>query len=228
LIARFSGFNRIKFGKRFGFLDKGEDICGMMAGLEGATSIASYLGLYPWLQPLFYFISQHIGSASFEFLHKFIADGVNLAKSTKGPAEEDPDAPATMIGKLLNSQASSSQDLNDEQVGLAAIANIAAGSDTTQIGLSSILFFIYTNPHCLQKLREELVRYSVPDRPSFRETQSLPYLQATIKESMRMNPGVGLPLWRVVPKGGLVVDGQFFPEKVWLAFRFPRNLIYMS
>ncbi|KAM6505407.1 pisatin demethylase [Fusarium solani] len=42
----------------------------------------------------------------------------------------------------------------------------------------------------------------------------MPYLQAVIKEALRLHPGVGTQLTRVVPKGGVVIEGQFFPEGV--------------
>ncbi|KAM0424925.1 hypothetical protein ACHAPT_009726 [Fusarium lateritium] len=37
------------------------------------------------------------------------------------------------------------------------------------------------------------------------------YLQACIKEGMRLHSATGLPLWRVVPEGGAEVCGRFFP-----------------
>ncbi|EXA29866.1 pisatin demethylase [Fusarium oxysporum f. sp. pisi HDV247] len=90
--------------------------------------------------------------------------------------------------------------------------NIGAGSDTTANALSSILYYLYTNPRTLQCLREELDRYVKVDPLSFQKSQSMSYLQAVIKEALRLHPGVGTQLTRVVPKGGLVIEGQFFPE----------------
>ncbi len=49
---------------------------------------------------------------------------------------------------------------------------------------------------------------------SFQEAQKLPYLQAVIKEGLRLHPATGLPMVRVVPKGGATLAGRFFPEKV--------------
>jgi len=49
--------------------------------------------------------------------------------------------------------------------------------------------------------------------PSYDDTIKLPYLSAVIKEAMRMHPGVGLPLERIVPKGGLTTpDGTILKE----------------
>lgn len=42
----------------------------------------------------------------------------------------------------------------------------------------------------------------------------MPYLQACIKEGLRMHPATGLPLARVVPNGGTTICGRYFPEGV--------------
>lgn len=49
---------------------------------------------------------------------------------------------------------------------------------------------------------------------SYQDTQKLPYLQACIKEGLRMHPATGLPLVRVVPEGGARIAGRYFPAKV--------------
>ncbi|KAI1057371.1 hypothetical protein LB505_014237, partial [Fusarium chuoi] len=50
-----------------------------------------------------------------------------------------------------------------------------------------------------------------PDFIPFNETQSMKYLQACIKEALRLHPATGLPLERVVPRGGVVLSGTYFP-----------------
>ena len=49
---------------------------------------------------------------------------------------------------------------------------------------------------------------------TFQEAQKLPFLQACIKEGLRIHPVTGLPLARVVPDGGATIAGQFFPANV--------------
>lgn len=48
---------------------------------------------------------------------------------------------------------------------------------------------------------------------TFQEAQKLPYLQACIKEGLRVHPATGLPLVRVVPDGGATISGRYFPAK---------------
>ncbi|KAI0198870.1 cytochrome P450 [Astrocystis sublimbata] len=96
--------------------------------------------------------------------------------------------------------------------------NISAGSDTTGITLCAILYQLLQHPACMSKLRDEITSFqaselfSDPARISFKESQQMPYLQAVIKEAMRVHPAGGLPMERVVPAGGAVLCGRFFPS----------------
>lgn len=51
---------------------------------------------------------------------------------------------------------------------------------------------------------------------TFTEAQQMPYLQAVIKEGLRMHPATGLPLGRVMPPGGKMIAGHHFAEGVKL------------
>jgi len=68
------------------------------------------------------------------------------------------------------------------------------------------------------QLREELDAATVAGKASpvisFTEAQGMPYLQACIKEGLRMHPVTGFPLARVVPEGGATVAGTFLDAGV--------------
>ena len=57
---------------------------------------------------------------------------------------------------------------------------------------------------------------SIRDRFTTKDTRDYPYLQAVMKESLRLFPATGFGLTRVIPKGGLTMAGYFFPEGVSL------------
>lgn len=47
---------------------------------------------------------------------------------------------------------------------------------------------------------------------SWKNSQAMPYLDAVIKEAVRMHPAVGQLLERHVPKGGITLGDVFLPE----------------
>ncbi|KAG2418560.1 hypothetical protein HFD88_001661 [Aspergillus terreus] len=74
-------------------------------------------------------------------------------------------------------------------------------------------FHIIQTPRVYRKLREELMA-AWPDLeqpPSLATLEQLPYLNATVKESLRMGGGATSPLLRVVPQTGAKIDGKFVP-----------------
>ncbi|KAF2424443.1 cytochrome P450 [Tothia fuscella] len=106
------------------------------------------------------------------------------------------------VGKVLDDLAERS--LNE--VG----SNIGAGSDTTGITLGAAFYYLYRNPEILATLRQEID--GGPDPISFEETQQMPFLQAVVKETLRIHPAVGYILRRTVPAGGAHLAGRQFPE----------------
>lgn len=100
------------------------------------------------------------------------------------------------------------------------IGNMVAGSDTTAIALSACLYYLLKGRHCFEQLRAEVDdlrrQGRMSRRISFKESQEMLYLQAVIKEALRLHPATRLPLERVVPEGGANMCGRFFPEGVSL------------
>lgn len=91
----------------------------------------------------------------------------------------------------------------------ANVVQILAGADTTAIVQKGIIYHLLRNPVALAKLRAELDAADLFFPASFSDTKDLPYLDAVIKEGLRMHPPVGNILERVVPAAGLALrDGR--------------------
>lgn len=90
-----------------------------------------------------------------------------------------------------------------------------AGSDTTAISLRAVFYFLLQNPAKYQKLKKEISKAEDDDKfstfVSFEQGSKLIYLQAVIKESLRLHPGVSYPLERIVPSGGAYLCGHHLP-----------------
>ncbi|KAL6408615.1 putative cytochrome p450 pisatin protein [Ilyonectria robusta] len=91
----------------------------------------------------------------------------------------------------------------------SCFANVAAGSDTTAISLRSIMYFLLKNPLTYRRLQEEIDTFSdeekISDPVTFGEANNMPYLQAVMKEAMRIHPAVQWSLPRYVPNSNLQI-----------------------
>ena len=90
-----------------------------------------------------------------------------------------------------------------------------AGADTTAIALRSVFYHLMRNPSAYTRLLREIdtasADGSLSDPVTYSEAVKLPYLNAVIKEAMRLHPSVGLHMPRTVPAGGATISGLFFP-----------------
>ena len=110
------------------------------------------------------------------------------------------------------------------------IPSIGGGSDTTAITIGAVIYYLCKSETVLHKLRWELEQSRHARRLShpvkWKEAQDCPYLQVVIKEAMRMCPGNGLPMPRIVPEGGLTLAGHSIPAGVSNKFHIPLPLIH--
>lgn len=93
---------------------------------------------------------------------------------------------------------------------------IIAGSDTTAIVMSSLLFYVARNQDIQDKLAKEIRSNfsSASEIKAGSKLQACKYLRAVIQEGLRMTPPVGGETLREVREGGTDVDGTFFPPGV--------------
>lgn len=93
-----------------------------------------------------------------------------------------------------------------------------AGSDTTAIALRAVVYFLCKNPDRLIKLQAEIDDAerlgALSETITYAEALKLPYLQAVLKEAMRLHPSTGFIMGRIVPEGGTVLLGHKIPEGV--------------
>ncbi|MCJ1314168.1 hypothetical protein MMC25_007848 [Agyrium rufum] len=91
-----------------------------------------------------------------------------------------------------------------------------AGSDTTVTALRSTLLFIMTSAKTYRKLRAELdqaLEHRIHSGPVISNATclNLVYLQACIKEALRLIPPAFAPLPKLVPPEGDMIHGLFVP-----------------
>ncbi|KAJ9350283.1 cytochrome P450 [Paecilomyces variotii] len=211
----FDVIGELTFSKALGFLESGHDVDGIVESIEKNLDYAGKTGQMPWLDYLFVKnpLRQLLRGGSTTAIAQFARNRVQerLSQSdTKSPTRRD------FLSRFFEAKEIHPNIVDDKQVISYTISNVNAGSDTTAISLRAILYYTLKHPNVYSKLRHELDEAKSSGRISspvtWKESQELPYLDAVIKEALRLHPAVGLLLERIVPDGGLKLpDGPYLP-----------------
>ncbi|KAJ7123341.1 cytochrome P450 [Mycena filopes] len=93
---------------------------------------------------------------------------------------------------------------------------VVAGADTTAAALASLFFFLLSHPEYYERLQAEIGSHFPPgaDPLDTRSHTEMKFLEACIKETLRLHPPVRTSGPRQVPRGsqGKVIAGVFVPE----------------
>ncbi|KAL7802027.1 cytochrome P450 [Trichoderma aethiopicum] len=222
----FDVIGNITFSKPFGFLDRGEDVSGLLQALQKVLAYSTLIGIYSSLHPYIFAVCNLFGiggAAGRTYLAGYVKQRIRQrqAEQTKNeektlPAHTD-GSPEDFLEKIMIKNKDAPSKVTDYHVFMMSMSNIIAGSDTTAISLSAILYYLIRYPNVMQKVREEVDRISEAGAHlSFKESLEMPYWQAVMKEALRLHPATGLPLWRTATEGGIELNGHFFPEGTWI------------
>ncbi|RDW74284.1 cytochrome P450 [Aspergillus mulundensis] len=204
-----------------GFLDKGTDIDGTIAALQNLMTYSSLIGIYhEWHATLFGPLSRFSwsGAGGRAYIMRYVSEKI-ARYSARTPKERDVEnkqlKTQNFLEKMILARDKDPEKVTDYHVFMMGLSNVIAGSDTTAISLSAIMYHLLRNLGVLQKLQREIDTFTEQGkcsaRVTFKESQDMPYFQAVIKEALRMHSATGLPFWRVVPEGGAEIAGRFFP-----------------
>ena len=222
----FDVIGDITYSRRFGFLDAGKDVAGLMEALSKSMPYSTLVGIYPGLHRFLFAIMSWLsvgGAAGRAYLMKFVDERLNQRRMERKQDAEKPvfktdeNAPQDFVDKLLVQNEEDPTKVTAYHVFMMGLSNIIAGSDTTAISLAAIMYYLVKTPAAMAKLREEVDQSATDGKfstghLSFQDSRDMPYLQAVMKEALRLHAATGLPLWRDVVEGGLEMNGVYFPE----------------
>ncbi|KAK0733248.1 cytochrome P450-like protein [Lasiosphaeria miniovina] len=227
----FDVIGEITYSKRHGFIEKNEDIDGIVAYLTKLFLYVAPIGQIPLLDrlllknPIYLKLSQWglVDSTMpvARFARARMAERLPelesgkpslLPTSEKTPLVKSPD----LLSKFLAAREARPDFMTDNLVQTMAVSMAFAGSETTAISLSAVFYFLLKNPPALASLLAEIDGAARQGRFSdyesglvtWHESQTLPYLDACVKEAFRLHPAPGLPMERIVPEGGLEIAGH--------------------
>ncbi|KLT42140.1 cytochrome P450 [Cutaneotrichosporon oleaginosum] len=110
------------------------------------------------------------------------------AKQEGSVVDADEDKVPDMLDLLLKANSAEREDqrLSDEEVRSQLSTLLFAGSTTTAGTICSLLRFLALHPDIQARLREEIE--ATEERPSFETLNALPLLDATVRETLRLEP----------------------------------------
>ncbi|KAL9093089.1 MAG: hypothetical protein Q9159_000448 [Coniocarpon cinnabarinum] len=205
----------VTFSKRFGFMDVGDED-GSFTTIQKAIKSASWLGQITWLYWLDDYLSPIFGhqaacQARHGSMRNFAIREIS-ARHERGSDHDD------ILGKLFAIHEEKPRDFNETAIASMASSNIFAGSDTTAASTRALLYWVLKHPECEERLINEILEARASGKLSNiakrEEAENLPYFMACLWEALRFHPQPGLVMPRVVPAGGLDVNGHFLPREV--------------
>lgn len=188
-----------------------------MAAVQRYSRYGAIVGVYSELHPFIFRLISLLtpkGAYGLGYLVQFM----NAAIAAEGTEKRFSDTEHHFVSMLYAMHAASPQTFTQDDIRFHVVPSIGGGSDTTAITFGAVVYYLIKSPTVMYRLRKELEGKREKKELSWpvklREAQECAYLQAVIKESMRMYPGNGLPLPRIIPKGGLTLAGRHFPAGV--------------
>ncbi|OQU96270.1 hypothetical protein CLAIMM_02377 [Cladophialophora immunda] len=217
----FDVIGEVVFSKKLGFLETRSDVDGIIADIRTKVFLGGSVGQIPEVDryltknPLFLaWVPTHpVVKFTVERMQERIAARSNKAGAKGGGAEA---TKRDFLSRCFEAQEKYPDLVTDRIIRMYNIDNVLAGSDTTSISLRAIFYYLMKAPASMARVLAEIDTADAAGRLSefvtWKESSALPYLQACIKEALRMHPAVGLLLERHVPKGGITLAGHFLPE----------------
>ncbi|RPB05795.1 cytochrome P450 [Choiromyces venosus 120613-1] len=212
----------IVYGNPLGFVEKGFDIHNYRKDLHAAFGVITVAGYLPslvaltktrLLRPL---LAPSPKDKSGYGRLIGIAQSVVQERIRKGNTLNKPH----LADDFINARREGGQNPPREDQVLAEVrSTIDAGSDSTAAAITGAINFLLRNQHAYDKLVAEIKDFSASGQLSspvtYHETTKMEYLNAVIKESLRLFPPFQGAFTRLVPESGAeVMPGVFVPGGV--------------
>ncbi|OJJ66764.1 hypothetical protein ASPBRDRAFT_188188 [Aspergillus brasiliensis CBS 101740] len=189
-------FNMLQYGKKNEYINVLESTM-MGSGINVELPIVGLIG-------------RHVPLASFQAMFRpsdYLAEYGRRAVSN---SRTNSNSTGNIFTGMLNESEKASSLLSEEDVVLEAGNLIVAGSDTTAVTLTYLVWAVLSQPMLQHDLEEEV---SALD-PNYNEAalEELPLLNAVITETLRLYGAAPGSLPRGVPNGGTTFRGYHVPQ----------------
>ncbi|KAL3661600.1 hypothetical protein V7S43_013360 [Phytophthora oleae] len=222
LLNKFTAdtFTRIGFGVELNGLDESVDV-DTSQPLDAALGVVQIRLQSPvWLWKLRRFLnvgSERVLRESMQKVHDTIEQITTKSLKDKEQASTSASTHKDLMTLMLQSG-----DFTDaREIRDVAVNFYAAGKDTTAFSLSWFIVLMNRHPRVLCKVREELRCVALGlftgelETPSLELLQQMTYLEAALRESLRLN---SLAVYRLANRDTTLYDGTFVPKNARVVF----------
>ncbi|KNG90019.1 hypothetical protein ANOM_001587, partial [Aspergillus nomiae NRRL 13137] len=210
------GPGNFAFGESFGFLDREEDYLNLIEAVDARGEVLNALGhippsLIPLVKrlPLDPFCSQGLRGTQ-----ALTAIGTKAYFNRRDQVKSRKDLLSFLF---MAKDLETGEALGEKEIIAESISFIVGGSDTTSTSMVNVVDIVSRSEQIQRRPQDELDDAFPGEMPEdwvadFRTVESLPVLNAIVRETMRFRPTSATGLERVTPKGGKVVAGRLLPE----------------
>ncbi|KAJ5605341.1 cytochrome P450 [Penicillium lagena] len=195
------------FGKPAGALQLGDYKSAVFEAIDKATNSVPFFQHFPILRELLRWASYYNLSA--------VPNGfLELAQiSDSGFQQMHTTETWTMFKNMMSAAEKKSRELTKEHLISEAIVMFVAGTDTTAAALAITLHHLLQQPDIYRRLQDEVrtVMPTLDSRPTVPELDALPFLNACVKEGLRISCPSRTRLPRTVPTNGWSFGGYYLP-----------------
>ncbi|KAI9666865.1 MAG: hypothetical protein M1831_001370 [Alyxoria varia] len=200
---------QITFSQTFGFLEGKDDFKEMLTIGDSGAKYLAIIGQMPLLDDILqrnpiYSIGPPTSGRTGAFLAQALDGRMDGTDGRDATSERD------MLDQYIEIKNADSS-VTRENIFAYMMINVLAGADTTAVTLRAATYFLAQNQRAQDTLYEALKGLELPI--SWKTCLGIPYLDAVIKETIRLHPAVATNLERVVPEEGLKLpDGRVLPK----------------
>ncbi|PGH15213.1 hypothetical protein AJ79_02578 [Helicocarpus griseus UAMH5409] len=230
----------LAFTEPFGFVKNARDehriletwrqSLGAFSFFSRLTLFHRYIGGMPGMGKLLFPPKTDIDGAGWVLgeAERQVNNGLRLMEKHQQPEKPD------FLQHCLDARFDDKTPLSQAQREAQMVLLMQAGTDTTGTALGSTMRFLLTHPEKLERARREIESAEqaglLSDVIKYEETrQHLPYIVASIKETLRLEPPATNLFGRVAPKEGKTIGEHYIPPGAeittlaWIVQRDPET-----
>ncbi|KAJ5446577.1 Cytochrome P450 [Penicillium cf. griseofulvum] len=195
----------LMFGEDFGMVELGVK----NEYIHFLESIMKLSGINAEL-PLAGFIARHIPIASLRAAFRASDYLASYGRRAVTNARMTSESSRNIISGMIHASEKSDTGLSELDVVIEAGHLIVAGSDTTAVTLTYLVYAVLSQPQLQTDLEDEV--QGLAEGYDDATLENLPLLNAVIKETLRLYGAASGSLPRDIPEGGAMLAGHYIPE----------------